>query len=106
MNQIDHKPRENSKPRGGAWPDFGLIFYLLFGAALVLAGFGILGLQVYAFLQSGQWTPFAITELLALLPGNTWATSPEKWVGLHLVLSYIPTSAVLIVFGYGIVVTD
>src|SRR5690349_19132117 len=77
----------------------------LLGNALVLAIFlvpislglvfvGLLGLQVYAFLQSGVWIGISVLDVLKSF-GVQWAIAPDSWLGIHQIIAQLPLSFVL-----------
>lgn len=84
-----------------------VIFRVILGCGLCLAGIAILGVQIYAYLQTGEWTPISIVTVLAAVPDyHWWAINPTEWIGLHKVLDHIPVSAVLVVIGIVIIEAD
>ncbi len=70
------------------------------GGILLLSGLGILGLQVLDFLSSGTWRAFTLIDLASVFTSNSWLWKPEKWLGVHKILSFIPAAATLIIVGY------
>lgn len=61
----------------------------------ILFGASILASQVVGHLYSGTWFPVPLIYLTGSGPGDSW----ESWHGLHTVLTYIPCSGVLILWG-------
>lgn len=79
---------------------------LLVGGAFVLAGLGIFGLQIFWFLQSGSWTPMSLIDLVKQISQEPWLYDPKQWVGVHWLLDKIPSSLLVMLLGYGIVVAE
>lgn len=84
----------------------GTIIRVLIGAVFVCAGLGIIGLQIFWFLQEGSWTSMSLIDLAQRFSPEPWLYAPQQWIGAHWVLSKIPTAFVAIVIGYAIVVAD
>jgi hypothetical protein len=82
--------------------EFGNRVAFSFVALLVLAGLGVLGLQIYAWLRSGAWFPFSVVDGARLIFDYQWLVSPVDWIGLHGALSQIPISALLLIGGVGL----
>lgn len=84
------------------------------GLVFVLAGFAVLGLQAYWYLKFGAWTPMSLIDVARWVIADvaqpneiqSWIMYPETWTGLHKILNWIPLSAVLIAFGYFVVVSE
>jgi hypothetical protein len=75
------------------------------GALMLLAAFLLWALQIVMWLSSGQWVSLDLTVAIALFaqsgkPIGLWAVQPTSWVGLHTLLSWIPTSFVLLYLGF------
>jgi hypothetical protein len=65
---------------------------------LCLSGIGVFLFQVYHYLKDGFWIPKNIMIALDLI-GIDWAKNPETWFGLYKILSSVPLSVFLFVFG-------
>ena len=75
-------------------------------ASLFLAfGLGLVGYQVFLWIQNGVWSEFATIEVFNFLFENTllaqWLDNPESWLGLQKIIEWllynIPISVALIV---------
>ena len=67
----------------------------------LLAGVGIIGMQVYGYLQYGEWSPLSA---MALAEGRfPWLDNPQSWLGLHQIvhgfLNWLPVSLFLLLIG-------
>lgn len=65
-------------------------------------GCAVLSYQIYLFLKTNAWTSLTITSTLiwvGIAPISSWAAWPSDWLGLHRILSGIPTSLALITAG-------
>jgi hypothetical protein len=75
----------------------------LVGAAMLLCGIGLFGVQIYWFLQSGQWTPLSIIDSAQMLVEPTkwpWVFAPQSWMGFHAVLDWLSLPGLLAVWGF------
>lgn len=61
----------------------------VFGALLVLAGLGIFGLQIFAYLKSGEWAKLPLKMLVVFGPADfeSWINHPTNWLGLHKIVN-------------------
>lgn len=75
----------------------------LFAGVFVFAGVVLIGLQIFWFLQSGSWTPISLIDLAQRFSQEPWLYNPTEWLGVHWILSVIPSSAAAIVIGFIIV---
>lgn len=76
----------------------GTIWAIL-GAVLWLGAASTLAYQVYVFLSLGVWPPLNALLLLRLADGSSvhaWATEPGSWIGVHVILSWLPLSLTLV----------
>lgn len=77
----------------------GLI--VLFGLLIVLAGIGVLGVQVVNYLRFGEWQPVPILDLAT--PYLPWLHNPQSWFGLHRIVrdafDVMPVSLLLMIVG-------
>ena len=48
-----------------------------------LIALNILGLQAYAYLKVGEWSPLGILDYLGPILKWEWALYPEDWLGLY-----------------------
>jgi hypothetical protein len=58
---------------------------------LVFGAIGLVGWQIYHYLQVGQWQPISVITALQYCEVG-WAYNPTKWIGLYRVLDFIPLS--------------
>ena len=91
--------------------DLLLTVYVLSGIGTVILGgllsIGIIGWQVLAWLQSGDWTPLPLAsfgirmaaELLGAEQLRSWAVSPDTWIGLHRFLDWLNVAVAPILLG-------
>lgn len=74
---------------------------VLLGALIVLAGLGVLALQIYGYLRFGRWESYALLEFVA--PYLPWLRSPHSWLGLHKIVmnvfNILPVSLALLLPG-------
>lgn len=77
-------------------------FVVLTGLLVALAGLGVLGLQVFAYLKTGGWK--SVSTLSVLSPYFPWLNNPQSWFGLHDIvrdmLGLLPLSLALVVLGW------
>jgi len=78
----------------------GIIAFV--GVLFVLAGLGVLGLQVYGYLKTGDWG--SISLLGVATPYWRWLHSPQGWFGLHKIVTdamgLMPLSMALVLVGW------
>ncbi len=67
----------------------------------VLAGVAVFGLQVFGWLDSGQWTSYPLLDSLGRINQGlaSWTAYPREWVGLHTALSWVSLSVGLAFVG-------
>lgn len=74
---------------------------VLLGALIVLAGLGVLALQIYGYLRFGRWESYSLLEFVA--PYLPWLRSPHSWLGLHKIVmnvfNILPVSLALLLPG-------
>lgn len=78
---------------------FGDGLAVLLVALLPIAGLGIVGLQLYAWLRTGVWLTFSVVDGLKLMFDYQWLANPVDWKGLHSALSNAPLSVLLVIGG-------
>ncbi|MCP4299456.1 MAG: hypothetical protein GY783_02620 [Gammaproteobacteria bacterium] len=75
---------------------------VLAGGLFVLAGLGVLGLQVFGYLKVGEWRPVSLLGVAS--PYIPWLNNPQSWFGLHDIvrnaLGIMPLSLALILVGW------
>jgi len=75
---------------------------VLVGVAFVIAGFGVLALQVFTYLKTGTWRSVSVLSLA--VPYFPWLSSPTSWFGLHdivvTVLGLAPLSIAFVLIGW------
>lgn len=78
----------------------GIIVFV--GILFVVAGLGVLGLQIYGYLKIGEWG--SVSLLAVASPYLPWLNNPQSWFGLHHivrdVLGFMPLSLALILVGW------
>ena len=94
--------RDGPKKIDTTWSDrvaIGIAY--LIGVPLLLAGVGIIGMQVYGYLQYGEWSPLSV--MVVAEGGFPWLDNPQSWLGLHRIvhgfLNWLPVSLLLILIG-------
>ena len=74
---------------------------VLTGLLIALAGLGVLGLQVFAYLKTGGWK--SVSTLSVAAPYFPWLNNPQSWFGLNDIvrgmLGLLPLSLALVVPG-------
>lgn len=77
----------------------GLI--ILGGFLVVLAGLGVLSLQIYGYLRVGEWK--SVSLLASVAPFLPWLDRPQSWFGLNKILreasGIMPLSLALVLVG-------
>jgi hypothetical protein len=69
----------------------------IFSAVIFLSGLGVLGWQSFLYLRDGFWTPISLMSFFQhIATSEVW----EELKGLRKVLTEVPVSAVLLIFGY------
>jgi hypothetical protein len=71
-------------------------------AICMLGSLGVLGWQVYMWLQLGEWQSFSVLAALAMLtnPGiDSWLLFPHSWIGIHKLIAWMPAGFALFAFG-------
>lgn len=75
---------------------------VLVGALFVIAGLGVLALQVFQYLKIGTWRSVSVLSIAA--PYFPWLSSPRSWFGLHDIaitaLDLLPLSMALVLIGW------
>ena len=75
---------------------------ILIGVLIVLAGLGVLCLQVFGYLKTGDWKP--VSTLSVVSPLFSWLQNPQSWFGLHDIvrnmLGLMPLSLALVLLGW------
>ena len=82
---------------------FTKIFVIIIGIIFILAGMVLFGYQIFLYLWDGNWHSISLMTLLLILEPSPWIRNPETWLGLHKILSIMPLSLTLIVFGFLII---
>ena len=74
--------------------------------ALGAWGYAVLrfGLQIYHYLQTGEWMPFTGLTAVCDLWGTSWCSQPENWLGVWDILDTLNGSLVLIFAGIALAV--
>lgn len=71
------------------------------GLLIVLAGLGVLGLQLFDYLKTGRWN--SVSTLSVVIPHVSWLSDPQSWFGLHDILrsflGLLPFSVCLVLVG-------
>lgn len=72
------------------------------GFIFVLAGLGVLGLQIYRYLRFGEWG--SISTFSAASPYWPWLHNPRSWFGLHKIVrdafGLLPLSFAFVLIGW------
>lgn len=72
------------------------------GLLIALTGFGVLVLQVFGYLKTGDWQP--VSTLSVLSPHFPWLYNPQSWFGLNAIvrdmLELLPLSVALVIIGW------
>lgn len=75
---------------------------VLAGALIVLAGLGVLGLQIFGYLKVGKWQSVSLLGIAS--PYFPWLINPQSWFGLHDIatdaLGLMPLSLALVLIGW------
>lgn len=75
---------------------------ILIGVLIVLAGLGVLCLQVFGYLKTGDWR--SVSTLSVASPLFSWLQNPRSWFGLHDIVSnmlgILPLSLALVLLGW------
>ena len=82
--------------------DLEELFSALFTVAVLLAGLGVLGWQVFGWLSSGEWTSVSLLDFLRWGAGpktRAWIENPTTWIGWWRVLNWTPVSGILLLVG-------
>lgn len=80
------------------------------GVLVVLAGFVIVGWQIFTYLKHGEWVELPLLILAALGPEKfvSWLANPSSWLGLHKLLygflKFFPVSLFTVLVGAAMVV--
>ena len=76
------------------------ILGLALGLGPLLVGLGVLGWQVYHWLDTAMWTSRSVLDLLGWANVQSeWVQNPTRWIGLWRLFDWLPLSATAIVFG-------
>lgn len=74
---------------------------MLIGVLIILAGLGVLCLQVFAYLKTGDWK--SVSALSVASMQFSWFKNPQSWFGLHDIVSdmlgILPLSVALVLLG-------
>ena len=80
---------------------FLTVVVILIGLLIVLAGLGVLCLQVFGYLKTGDWK--SVSTLSVASPLFSWLQNPQSWFGLHDIvrnmLGILPLSLALVLLG-------
>lgn len=75
---------------------------ILAGALIVLAGLGILAVQIYGYLRFGKWESWSFLHFAS--PYLSWLGNPQSWLGLHKIvknlMDIMPLSLALLLSGW------
>lgn len=75
---------------------------VLGGALVVVAGIGVLGLQIYRYLRVGEWISMSLFDFLS--PHVSWLGNPQSWFGLYRIVKgafeIMPLSLAVILVGW------
>jgi hypothetical protein len=63
----------------------GVIVFV--GFLSILAGLGVLGLQIYGYLKFGEWG--SVSVLGTASPYWPWLNNPQTWFGLNKIVRYV-----------------
>ena len=73
---------------------------------VLVIGICIFGYQVFVYLYHGYWKSISIIDCLSfafksssLTSFASWLENPNSWVGVHNILSWLPTSLCIIIIG-------
>ncbi len=74
----------------------------LIATPFLLAGVGIIGMQVYGYLRYSEWAPFTV---MSLLEGSSpWLNNPQSWLGWHEIVygfvDWLPVSLLSLFLGW------
>ena len=76
--------------------DLFMIAFLLAGAILMLVGAFILLWQCWRWLETGAWPSLSLIDGWLYAWGCTWECNwliqPDRWIGLHKIVSAVPVS--------------
>jgi hypothetical protein len=71
------------------------------GLLIAVAGFALIGLQVYGYLKAGSWRSVSVLSVAS--PHLPWLESPQSWFGLNAIIrdaaDLLPFSLALVLFG-------
>ena len=56
----------------------------LIATPFLLTGVGIFGMQVYGYLQDGEWSPLSVMRLFE--GSSPWLDNPQSWLGWHAIV--------------------
>lgn len=78
----------------------GVIFVV--GLLVTLAGVGVLALQVFGYLKTGDWRSVSLLSIaVSYIP---WLENPQSWFGLHVIVrraaGLLPLSMAFVVLGW------
>ena len=73
-------------------------FSVISGFLEILAGIGLLVWHCFRYLQEGVFSVLSFIDMGRWL-GLSWAHSPQSWLGLHEVLTYLPVFVILLLHG-------
>jgi hypothetical protein len=85
----------------------GLIIWRTFALMILLMGLGFTLLAVVGWLQTAQWKPTTVSEVLSSFGLREWVAHPRSWLGLHRVVSRglrVPVFLLLTLIGIGMAV--
>jgi len=78
----------------------GIIVFV--GVLSILAGLGVLGIQIYGYLRFGEWE--SVSVLWTASPYWPWLKNPQTWFGLHRIVrdafGIMPLSLAFVLVGW------
>ena len=101
---IQQKEEEENREKQKIAKEWGKIVSGL-GVLVVLAGFLIVGWQIFVYLKHGEWVELPLLVLAALGPEKFafWLANPSSWLGLHKLiyglLKFFPVSLFAVLVG-------
>lgn len=74
----------------------------MIGVLIALAGFGVLCLQIFGYMKTGDWKSVSTLSVASLQ--FSWLKNPQSWFGLHDIVSnllgILPLSLALVMLGW------
>ncbi len=86
------------KTEASSFDDQKEIFFFGLLASPFIGGIGVFVWQMYYYLKYAIWDSISIIDTMKWM-NFSWANNPRDWIGLHDLLSHMPTSLGLIGIG-------